>query len=139
VVERLRKRRDFLAAARGRRCVTSAMVLQARRRAGDEGEGPAPRLGFTVTKKVGTAVVRNRVRRRLKEAARLVADRLARPEHDYVIVGRREALDISFDTLLAELDRAFHVVHAKRREPVQPARRPIHSDAAAPGPDGDDV
>ena len=61
-MERLRQRADFIAAAGGRKLATAAFVLQARER--DDG-GPA-RVGFTVSKKVGNAVERNRVRRRLR-------------------------------------------------------------------------
>jgi ribonuclease P protein component len=73
---RLKKRRDFLrVASRGRRAARPGLVLQAA--AGDPG---ALRVGFTVTKKVGNAVVRNRARRRLKEAARLTVARHNVPE-----------------------------------------------------------
>jgi ribonuclease P protein component len=65
VVERLRRRADFLAAAKGRRAATRTLVLQARHTGLDRA-----RLGFTVSRKVGGAVQRNRVRRRLREAAR---------------------------------------------------------------------
>ena len=68
-MERLRQRADFLAAATGSRCRRPAFVLQARKR---RDEGPA-RVGFTVSKKVGNAVERNRVRRRLREIVRLSA------------------------------------------------------------------
>ena len=68
----------------------------------DEG---APRVGFTVTKKVGNAVVRNRVRRRLREAVRVHAAGEMAPGHDYVIVGREEVLAAPFDRLGAELTR----------------------------------
>lgn len=111
--ERLRKRRDFLAAARGRRASGTALSLQARRR--EESGTLVPRIGFTVTKKVGNAVVRNRVRRRLREAARQLAAHVAKPDHDYVIIGRRDALDAPFDQLLRELEAAFRHVHAERK------------------------
>ena len=70
-----------------------------------------PRFGFTVTKKLGGAVVRNRIRRRLKAAIALVAAALARPNHDYVIVARREALDRPFADLKKDLERALQRVH----------------------------
>jgi len=63
--------------------------------------GRPPRYGFTVTRKVGNAVVRNRIRRRLREAVRLVDDGAAGT--DYVLVGRRAALTLHFDRLLADL------------------------------------
>jgi ribonuclease P protein component len=81
---RLKKRRDFLRAAqRGKRAARPGLVLQAV--AGQEG---AVRVGFTVTKKVGNAVVRNRARRRLKEVARLTLPGLGAQGWDLVLIGR---------------------------------------------------
>jgi ribonuclease P protein component len=102
-VERLRQRADFLAAAGGRKVTTAAFVLQARER--DNG-GPT-RVGFTVSKKVGNAAERNRVRRRLREVVRLSgADRL-RTGHDYVLIGRRRALSLSFERITTDFDGAL--------------------------------
>jgi ribonuclease P protein component len=67
----------------------------------------APRFGFTVTKKLGGAVLRNRIRRRLKEALRRLDPLPARPAHDYVILARPEALGMAFSALQAELARAL--------------------------------
>ena len=67
---------------------------------------PGVRVGFTVSRKVGNAVVRNRVRRRLREVARLVIDQ-ARPDLDYVLVGRQGALDRDFAVLQQELVEAL--------------------------------
>ena len=81
-VARLKKRADFLAAAKGRRQHQRCFVLQGRQRevAGEASENAdAPRFGFTVTKKVGNSVVRNRIRRRLREAARLADSALPSP------------------------------------------------------------
>lgn len=103
-MRRLKKRAEFLAVARGARSARRGFVLQTSRRDDEEAE---PRCGFTVTKKVGNAVVRNRVRRRLKEALRLEAERVARPGHDHVVIGRRESLELSFATLRADLRGAF--------------------------------
>ncbi|PWJ84114.1 ribonuclease P protein component [Pseudaminobacter salicylatoxidans] len=71
----------------------------------DRGGDDAPRVGFTVTKKVGNAVVRNRIRRRLKEAVRTHAAGDMLPGRDYVIVGREDVLTVPFDQLSAELSR----------------------------------
>ena len=68
----------------------------------DDGQ---PRAGFTVTKKVGNAVVRNRVRRRLKEALRVHAARDMQPGTDYVIVGRDDVLAAPFRQIADELSR----------------------------------
>ena len=102
-VERLRQRADFLAAATGIKVPTAAFVLQARKR--DDG-GPV-RVGFTVSKKVGNAVERNRVRRRLREMVRLSAAGCLRPGHDYVLIGRRAALELPFDRMIEQFDGAL--------------------------------
>jgi ribonuclease P protein component len=103
-MERLRQRADFLAAAAGIKVPTAAFVLQSAKR----GESGPIRIGFTVSRKVGTAVERNRVRRRLREAVKLApAERLHRG-HDYVLVGRRAALHVSFDRLIQDLAGALH-------------------------------
>ena len=71
----------------------------------DRGDGQPPRAGFTVTRKVGNAVVRNRVRRRLKEALRIHAAGDMAPGNDYVIVGREDVLAAPFAQIAAELTR----------------------------------
>src|SRR6202162_6677439 len=91
-MERLRHRRDFLSTAAGASASTRGFVVQERRRGDD---GPA-RVGFTVSKKVGGAVERNRVRRQLREIVRLSAAAGFRAGSDYVVVGRRAALGIPF-------------------------------------------
>jgi ribonuclease P protein component len=102
-MERLRQRADFLAAASGRKIATAAFVLQARVRAAT---GPV-RVGFTVSKKVGTAVERNRVRRRLKDLIKRTAEGRLLCGHDYVLVGRRAALQRPFDRMVEELESAL--------------------------------
>ncbi len=84
----------------------AAFALQAARRRATEGEPEAAscRFGFTVTKKVGTAVERNRIRRRLREAVRLSEALSTEPETDYVLLARREALTIPFARLVADLE-----------------------------------
>jgi ribonuclease P protein component len=72
----------------------------------------AIRVGFTVTRKVGNAVVRNRVRRRLREAARLVMPGQARPDFDYVLVGRQATLARDFVALRQELLEALRRLKA---------------------------
>src|SRR5579862_9165040 len=102
-MERLRRRPDFLAVATGHKVPTRSFVLQARRRTDD---GPI-RVGFTVSKKVGTAVERNRVRRRLKDVVRRSGDGRLRCGHDYVLIGRRAALRLPFDRLVEEFKTAL--------------------------------
>jgi len=95
-MQRLRQRADFLAAATAAKVPTAAFVLQARKR--DDG-GPI-RVGFTVSRKIGTAVERNRVRRRLKEIVRLsAATGLSR--------GRRAALSLPFAQMSEDFKRAL--------------------------------
>jgi ribonuclease P protein component len=109
-MERLRQRADFLAAATGLKTTASAFVLQARERVDD---GPA-RLGLTVSKKVGNAVERNRVRRRLREMVRVLGAPRMRNGHDYVLIGRRAALKVPFARIAEEFEGALRRVHAKR-------------------------
>jgi ribonuclease P protein component len=96
--QRLKRRVDFLAAAAGIKAPAKGLVLQVRARP-DSG---AVRLGFTVSKRVGNAVERNRVRRRLREVARLNAAGRLKPGHDYVLIGRRAALDVPFARLVED-------------------------------------
>ncbi|MCB1496653.1 MAG: ribonuclease P protein component [Bauldia sp.] len=99
-MERLRRRREFLAVGRGRRISRPGFVLQALQVAE---AGRPPRFGFTVTKKIGNAVVRNRIRRRLREVVRLSAPDAVAASTDYVLIGRRAALRLPFDRLVDDL------------------------------------
>lgn len=108
-VPRLKKRSEFQAAARGGRQSKPGFLLQVL----DRGDDGGPRFGFTVTRKTGHSVERNRIRRRLREAVRLVAPACARPGHDYVLVGRRPALTVPFADLVADL--ADSLAKTKRR------------------------
>ncbi len=76
------------------------------------GPGPRIRVGFTVSRKVGNAVVRNRVRRRLREIARQVIPTRAHPDLDYVLVGRQAALGRAFALMRAELEQALKRLRA---------------------------
>jgi ribonuclease P protein component len=102
-MERLKQRADFLAAAKGARVPAGPFVLQVRRR----GDAAPPRFGFTVSRKVGSAVERNRVRRRLKEIVRRNAALCGETGHDYVLIGRRAALAMPFETISAEFTGAM--------------------------------
>ena len=103
--QRLKKRADFLKAARGRKWNTEHFILQVRQRMPAD-EAP-PRFGFTVSRKVGIATVRNRIRRRLREAVRAVAPVAARSGHDYVLIGRRSAVKAPFVRIVADLKGAL--------------------------------
>ena len=103
-MDRLRQRADFLAVANGARVSTTTFTLQGRRR---DDSGPV-RIGFTVTRKNGTATERNRIRRRLREAIRRLDVMDMRPHHDYVLVGRRAARARDFAAMVEDLRSAFH-------------------------------
>jgi len=109
---RLKMRADFLRLRKGRAWRAPALVLQARCNTGKPGarENTA-RFGFTVTKRIGNAVIRNRARRRLKETARLVAGAHARPGYDYVVIARQGVLTRSFAQLQKDLCNALEGVH----------------------------
>ncbi len=132
---RLKRRAEFLRVGKGRRWHGTAMTVQVEERAeGDDVPDAGPRFGFTLTKKVGNAVVRNRARRRLREAVRLAPPDLpARPGHDYVIVGRIEAVRLPFEALGRELARGLGAVHERGRRRDRP-QSPIGSNDAAAKP-----
>ncbi len=99
---RLRKRSDFLAVRKGERRKGPFFLLEVLDR---DARDEAPRVGYTVTKRQGNAVERNRIRRRLREAVRLQAGFDMKAGHDYVVVGRRDALNAPFADLARSLAR----------------------------------
>lgn len=105
----LKTRAEFLRVRGGARCATPAFVLETRSRPADAASGP--RFGFTITKKIGNAVVRNRIRRRLKAALAPLATVRAVATHDYVVIARQPAFDIPFSQLQKDLERALQRVH----------------------------
>jgi ribonuclease P protein component len=90
-------------------------VVQSRRR---DDDGPI-RVGFTVTRKNGTATERNRIRRRLRELVKRLDVISMRPHSDYVLVGRRAALNRDFATMLDDLRSALHRLD---RQPMRPSK-----------------
>jgi ribonuclease P protein component len=82
-------------------------VVQVRRREDDK----PPRIGFTVTRKLGGAAKRNRIRRRLKEAVRVGAQGCFRAGHDYVIVGRSTTAERPFAKLIDDIVSAVDYLH----------------------------
>jgi len=98
------KRADFLAANRGKRYATPGFVLLVSDRRDDD---PAIRLGITITKKVGNAVVRNRMRRRFRELAREMLNNKGKAGADHILIGRDGGIERDFAELRADMARAL--------------------------------
>lgn len=111
----LKHRKDFLnVQGRGRKQSCAAMLIACL-----PNELPHPRLGLTVTRKLGNAVIRNRIRRRLREAARATFPQHAREGHDYVIIARPAALARPFPALKQDMADALDRLH-----PASPIHKP---------------
>lgn len=135
-LQTLKSRSEFLAVRGSARASVPVCLIEARKRPdgaiGDQG----PRFGFTVTKKLGNAVVRNRIRRRLKSAIAAISADHAKGGFDYVLVARSAAFDRPYEDVMADLIRAFNLLHKtpprgdqgldKTRQQVKkaPKRRP---------------
>lgn len=143
------RRADYLAANRGRRQTTPGFILLVNDRRDCD---PAPRVGITVSKKVGGAVIRNRMKRRFRALARELLSIHALAGADHVLIGRREGIERDFDLLRAELVKAL--ARAKAPPSERPDRRPRprrsgseareprpsgHRDSAPVNPDGPDA
>ena len=115
-LRRLKNRSEFLKAARGQRVGRAAFSLQANARELDQPgiSFTEPGIGFTVTKQMGNSPQRNRIRRRLRAAAKACASGFE-PQHDYVLVGRREALSIPYGQLVNDLAAAISKVHLTKK------------------------
>ena len=118
-VTRLKHRADFLRiAASGRKKVTPGFVLQANQTPGDviaHQESAAMRVGYTVTRKIGKAVVRNRATRRLRTAALDALGTHGQLGFDYVLIGRRSTSQRPYAKLVSELRAALADIHASSR------------------------
>src|ERR1700761_9462645 len=125
-MDRLRQRADFLAVANGVRVNSAAFAVQGRRR---DDSGPI-RVGFTVTKKNGTATERNRIRRRLRELVKRLDIISMRPHSDYVLVGRRAALNRDFSTMLDALRSALHRLDRQPLKRASPTPKPFDPNAS---------
>jgi ribonuclease P protein component len=114
-VTTLKMRAEFLRVRKGARWAGPAFVLEAKERHRKDG-GPlageqGPRFGFTVTRQIGKAVERNRIKRRLKAAVRGVSPDHARGDFDYVLIARKPALTSAFAAIVADLVKALERVH----------------------------
>lgn len=120
-LRRLKRRSEFLRAARGNRAGRSAFGLQV-----VASDAADPGVGFTVTKKVGNAPERSRIKRRLRAAAAACTDDF-RPGHDYVLLARREALSRPFAKLVDDLSGLIARLHdghsTSKRNPADPGPR----------------
>ncbi len=110
-MDRLTKRADFLRAARGIRRVEGAITLETCKTL--QALPGRVRVGFTATKKIGNAVVRNRAKRRLRAAAAELLPLLGREGHDYVLVARASLGDRPFPALLSDITTALKAAHRK--------------------------
>lgn len=118
-IGRLKTRAEFLHVRGGARFVAPSLVLQARKRDREIEPRQLARFGFTATKALGGAVLRNRARRRLKEAVRLAGAAGAVEGYDYVLIAREGTVQRRFADLIKDLERALAKVH----EPSQAKKR----------------
>ena len=100
------KRADFLSANSGLRNARAGFVLLTRPNGGLEG-GKGIRFGITVTKKIGNAVVRNRLKRRFRELLRATLPSQGLPDHDHVLIGRAGGVERDYQQLADELTKAL--------------------------------
>jgi ribonuclease P protein component len=112
-LDHLRKRADFLRAARGIRRVEGAITLETCITPEAEALPGRLRIGFTASKKIGNAVTRNRAKRRLRAAASALLPLLGRPGHDYVLVARGSCVARPFPALLSDITTALKAAHRK--------------------------
>lgn len=112
-MDRLKKRADFLRAARGIRRVEGAITLETCATPEAEAANGRLRIGFTASKKIGNAVARNRAKRRLRAAAQELLPLLGRERHDYVLVARGTTVARPFADLLSDITTALKSAHRK--------------------------
>lgn len=106
----LKKRKDFVrVASKGAKMVTSSIILQAALSLSVEKTGP--KVGYTTTKKIGKAHIRNRTRRRMRAAVRELFKDRALPNIEYVLIGRYNTADIAFETIKGDLCYGLKKIH----------------------------
>ena len=114
----LRHRADFVAANRGLRVARPGFVLLAH-----PNGGLGTRYGVTVTKKIGNAVVRNRMKRRFRELLRAALPGAGLPDHDHVLIGREGGIERDFSAMRDELAEALARAVAGKGDKPRPRRR----------------
>jgi ribonuclease P protein component len=114
----LTRRADFVAANRGLRVARPGFVLLAH-----PNDGLGTRYGVTVTKKIGNAVVRNRMKRRFRELLRAALPHGGLPDHDHVLIGREGGIERDFSTMREELAAALARAAAGKGDKPRPRRR----------------
>lgn len=101
---RIKKRSGFLYVREGRYKAIGGVVVQSR---ANPENGENMRVGFTATKKIGNAVVRNLAKRRLREAARVKLPEFGRKGHDYVFIARQSTVKRDYNDLLRDVEKAL--------------------------------
>ena len=124
-IERLKKRKDFLALRRKQRYHTPLFVIESRMRSSSEDMSTSPRIGFTVSKKCGNAVKRNRIKRRLR-AAIAECSPLIQPQRDYAIIARSACFDADFADIITALSTALQKVVKQDNSPYHSNKRSKH-------------
>ncbi len=125
-LQTLKSRNEFLAVRGGARASVPTCLLEARKRRAGVVPFEGARFGFTITKKLGNAVTRNRIRRRLKAALSTLQSDCAADGFDYVVVARHAAFDRPYADLLSDLRRALELVHkpASSKGPASRGQKP---------------
>ena len=114
----LSKRADFVAANKGLRNAKPGFVLLTR-----PNDGLGIRFGVTVTKKIGNAVVRNRMKRRFRELLRAALPEGGIPDHDHVLIGRAGGVERDFQIMAEELQRSLERARSGKGDSAR-GRRP---------------
>jgi len=130
-IKTLTRRADFLSANSGIRNARAGFVLLTRPNAGPNG-GQGIRYGITVTKKIGNAVVRNRMKRRFRELLRAALPAHGLADHDHVLIGRAGGVERDFALLADELAKALERAREGQGDPPG-GRRPRRGNRARKG------
>ena len=119
----LKKRPEFLRIRGGRRWSGRPFLIECKPRPASANCAEVARFGFTVTKKLGNAVIRNRIRRRLTSAVMALAPEFADPTCDYVILARGPALNYGFQNICDDMRAAFKKLKSNNKSDRKPAGR----------------